>query len=438
VTSFNISGLVSGIDTTSLVTQLMTVAAKPQTMLKSQLSTQNSVSAAYTSINAKMAAVQAAADALTNGATSGTAWSAATAVSSDASVVAASGAGGQAGSSTTFSVRQVATAQVTTVAAGGSAIADPGAGIDVVDGAGLTHHIDLASGSAAGVVAAVNSAAVGVRAAVINTDGGSLVQFTSTSTGVSSAFTISGLSAPAQTLTAARDAQISVGDLDGGGYTVSSSSNTFTDAIPGVTFTVSKPATDVTISVSTDQEGINGSVGALVTAVNAALTEISTDTAKGALLSGDSTLRDLKQQLLTAVSSGAVGASYADYGINLKTDGALEFDAAVFAKSYVANTATTQSTIGTLATAFSAIAKATTDASTGTLTQLISGGATKVDDLTKQIASWDVRLADQQVTLQAKYTAMETAISRLKSQSAYLSSMFASMNSSSSSSSSSS
>jgi flagellar hook-associated protein 2 len=437
VTSFNISGLVSGIDTTSLVNQLMTVAAKPQAMLKTQLNTQNSVSAAYTSINAKMAAVQAAADALTSGATSGTAWSAATAVSSDASVVAASGVGGQAGSSTMFSVLQVATAQVTTVATGGSAIADPGAGIDVVDGAGLAHHIDLASGSAASVAAAVNSAALGVRASVINTDSGSLVQFTSISTGAASAFTINGLSATAQTLTAARDAQISVGDVNAGGYTVSSASNTFTDAIPGVTFTVSKPATDVTISVSTDQDGINGSVGTLVTAVNAALTEISADTAKGALLSGDSSLRDLKQQLLTAVSSGALGASFADYGINLKTDGTLEFVADTFAKSYVADTTKTQNTIGSLASAFSTIAVATTNASTGTLTQLISGGASKADDLTKQIAKWDVRLADQQVTLQAKYTAMETAISRLKSQSAYLTSMFASMNSSSSSSSSS-
>jgi flagellar hook-associated protein 2 len=53
--------------------------------------------------------------------------------------------------------------------------------------------------------------------------------------------------------------------------------------------------------------------------------------------------------------------------------------------------------------------------------------------LNKQIDSWTSRLADIQVNLQAKYSAMETALAKLQSQSDYLTSMFKSMTSDSTS-----
>ena len=44
----------------------------------------------------------------------------------------------------------------------------------------------------------------------------------------------------------------------------------------------------------------------------------------------------------------------------------------------------------------------------------------RLDDLARQIADWDVRLAQRQETLKKQYTDLETALSQLKSQSSWL------------------
>jgi len=436
MTTFNVGGLVSGIDTNSLIDQLMTAAAAPQTAEETQLSNQQTVNALYQALNTKMSAIGTAATTLTQSAT----WQATTATSSSSSVVATGSASAQAGSYTSFNVNRIATAQITTVAVSGSTVvSDPTQGIDIVGADGTSHHVALADGTPASVASAVNNAGLGVRAALISTDGGQVLQFTSTSTGAQSKFTINGLSAPSQDLVSAQDAQIQVGDLASGGYTVSSASNTFANAIPGVTFTVSAPATNVTISVASDQTSISNNVKALVDAVNSGLSVISSDTAQGAMLEGDSTSLTLQQKLLSVVSQGtSTGGSFSTYGISITSTGQLTFDADNFAAAYAADPTGTQAALqNSFAPAFSTIANSATDSGSGTLTQLISSGNDTVTQLNSEIADWTTKLADQRTQLQAKYAAMETALAKLKSVSSYLNSVFNPSSSSSSSSSSS-
>ena len=56
----------------------------------------------------------------------------------------------------------------------------------------------------------------------------------------------------------------------------------------------------------------------------------------------------------------------------------------------------------------------------GTLALAIAGRNTTIDDLTKRIGDWDVRLAARQTALQTQYSALEVALSKLKSQSTWL------------------
>lgn len=435
MTNFSISGLVSGIDTSSLIDQLMTAAAAPQTALQNQVTTDQSQLSAYQAVNTKLAAVSTAAQALSQAGT----WNATTATSSNSSVVATGSTSAQPGSFTTFSVLKVATAQVTTVALTGATVADPSAGIDVVGADGTSHHIDISDGTAATVMSAVNGAGLGLRASLINTDSGQLLQFSSTGTGTSAGFTINGLSSTPQTLVAAQDAQISVGDPAAGGYTVSSSTNTFSNAITGVSFTVSAPATNVTISVASDQTSISNSVQALVTAVNSALTEMQVDAAQGGAVAGDTTLHTIQQKLLGLVSAGtSTGGSFSTYGVSLTSLGQLTFDSDAFTTAFNADPTGTQTAISALATSTDSVATGATDPNTGTVTQLINAENDDVTNLNSQIADWTTRLADQKSALQAKYAAMEGALSKLKSESSYLSSIFNSSSSSSSTSSSSS
>jgi flagellar hook-associated protein 2 len=292
------------------------------------------------------------------------------------------------------------------------------------------HHVTLSDGSAASVAAAVNSAGVGVRAAVVNTDSGEVLQFTATSTGVAGSFSISGLDNAPQTLVAGQDAKVAVGNPAAGGYSVSSSTNTFTGVVPGVTFTVGAVASNVTISIGSDAGAISDKVKALVDAANAALGELSTDTGKGSVLEGNYQVNAITQSVLAVVSHGdASGASYAGSGIQLTSTGTLKFDADAFAASYAANPAQTKTSLSGLA---GAVASLASNASTQTVSPLITSGNAQVANLTKGISDWDARLASQQTALQAKYTAMEVALSKLNSTSSWLNQALSSMDNSNS------
>ena len=60
-----VDGLVSGINTTQIISQLMQIEAQPQNMLKSKVSAESTVLSAYQAVNSKFAALQTAAEAFT-------------------------------------------------------------------------------------------------------------------------------------------------------------------------------------------------------------------------------------------------------------------------------------------------------------------------------------------------------------------------------------
>ena len=430
------SGLLGGtagqIDTTSLINQLMAAQAIPQQHLQDQRKAIAVEQQAYQSITSRVTAVQAAAQALTDP----TAWQATAATSSSPAVVATSGIDAAAGS-TTFDVTKLARAQVTTVAAdSGTVISVPSAGITIKDSSG-SHAITLASGSAADVASAINAAHLGVRASVVQTNTGVILQVVSVKSGTDSAFSIEGTDHPPQTAVPAQNAEVSVGDPNSGGYTVTSPTNTFTGVIPGVTFSANALATGVTVSVSSDQTSISDKVSALVTAANAALKEMAADTAKGAVLQGRYDVRSVATALASAVSGGtASGASLKRYGIDLDSTGQLSFDAAAFASAYTADPAATQTAVaGAFGTALQTASNAAVAPVSGTLSAAITAGTSRISHLDDHIDKWTSRLADIKSNLQVKYATMQTALARLQSQQTYLTSMFNNMNKSGSASS---
>jgi flagellar hook-associated protein 2 len=438
--SFNVSGLLGGtagqIDTTTLISELMQAAAVPQTQLQNQLTTLQSHQAAYQQINTDVTALQTAAQALTD--PSG--WSATTATSTSSSVAASTTASAQPGS-TTFSVTKLAQAQTSTVAtdSNGNVVSDPTAGITITVG-NVSTNVALTSGSATDVASAINAAGLGVRASVVSTDTGNVLQLTSSQTGTASAFSVSGLESPEQDLVAAQNAQITVGDPSAGGYSVSSPSNTFSSFIPGVVFSVAALASNVTVTVASDEGSASNKVQALVDAANTVMSDISQTTGQGDMLEGDVNLQGLASSILSSISDGAAGGtSLNSYGLSIDSKGNLSFDAAAFATAYSADPAGTQTAVsGSFATALSTASSNAVAPVSGSLTQVIASETTEEAGLTTDIGNWTTRLSQIQTSLQAKYTAMETALGQLQSTQTYLTSMFNSISGNSSSSSSSS
>jgi flagellar hook-associated protein 2 len=456
----SIGGLVSGMDTQTLISQLMQIEANPQTLLAQRLSSTQTQASAYRAINTRFDALRTAAEALT---TDVNAWKPAKVTSSSSTVTATAAAGASTGA-LTFTVDNIATSHAVisdrtwTVASGQTAAdADFGAtSIDVtVDGTTTSVALDRngdGTATLAEAAAAINTRSeLGLTATAVKvSDTGYRLQVTTAKTGASSAFSI-GAAGSFDPITQGKDAVLTVGtDAQ---YTLTSATNTISGLMDGVVLTVTGPAAGVSVKVASDPDAVATKVAALVTAANGLLDAISSYTdfdSPAATLKGDSTLRQLSGQILDTVS-GVVGAnaSLAAAGVELTDDGHLKFDKSVFTTKLAEDpamvqrlftaTSTTAGPDGTAGTAddvttptglaarLAALATAASDDTTGTLTLLAKGKDSMAEDLQDRIDAWDVRLELRRTALTRQFTAMEVALSTLQNQSSWLAAQIGSL-----------
>ncbi len=123
--SISFSGLASGIDSSSIITQLTAVEQKPITLLQSKDDAYNAGLSAWQQLNTNLSALQTAAVALTHAST----YSAASATSSNTSVATVTTLPGAALGNHSLSVTQIAQAQKvvsTSIASGSTALGQSG------------------------------------------------------------------------------------------------------------------------------------------------------------------------------------------------------------------------------------------------------------------------------------------------------------------------
>jgi flagellar hook-associated protein 2 len=439
--SLSVDGLISGLDTTSLIAQLVQAEALPQARLKNQLTTTQNAATAYRSINTKVDALRSAAEELAKTTT----WGSAKATSSSPNVAVAVTGTPQTGQ-LSFTVESLAAAQSSISDTRWDTAATPfGSSALTITSGGATTTISVGgTGTLADAVSAINASKAGVTATAVKLDDGKYgLLVNARKTGVANGFTVGGMGTFTSLSTAA-DARVRLGSSTG--PAVSSSSNTFTDLLPGGTITVNeKAANPITINVAGDVEAVATKVRNFVDAVNAALTEINKHSnnqpGSTAVLKGDSPLRQLTSQLLTAISDvvGSTATSTTDSirsaglaGVELTRDGMVTFDKTAFlAKLESAPEATQRLFAGTPANGAAAavdglsqriqtLTKDATNATTGTLVSLAKGREDLVKDIKKRIEAWDLRLAARKEALTRQFSAMETALSSLKNQSSWL------------------
>ncbi|GAA2976615.1 flagellar filament capping protein FliD [Actinokineospora diospyrosa] len=426
----SVDGLVTGLDTTSIISQLMSLEAAPQTRLKGKVSDQQKLTTAYQAINARMLAVQNAAKDLA----ASTTWTAVKATASSSAVSVAASTTALPGTAT-FDVTSLATTHVLTSAVPGNGTPAAGASLDLVF-ADKTVNVPVTTNTPQGVADAINGANAGVRATVLTTTTGQVLQFSATGTGAAKSFSVSGLTNATAVMTQGADGIITVGNPNAGGYKLSSADNTFTGLIPGVTVTAAKVESGVTVSTTADQGKAADATQSLVTAVNSALSLIDGYTAYNAttktagVLAGNPMVRSLREQLLTSVSSGVPNGTFSTSGVSLDRTGALKFDRTAFLAAAGKDPAAVKAQIGTTLTGrYTEVADGVTNSTTGKLTLVIQNGDAYVRKLNDQITDWDGRLAAKKVALQRQYTNLETALGKLKDQSSWLSSQLAGLSS---------
>lgn len=220
-----------------------------------------------------------------------------------------------------------------------SAISDPS---DTLSGSltiqGQTFNVDSADNDTtlATLSSAINAADIGVQASVITDSSGSRLSIVSGTSGAGGQLSItSSLSGASsgnitfQTGETGQDASLTVD-----GVSITSPSNTVSNAIPGVTFQLlssSSPGTQVQVQITNDTTDIGTAMSSFVSAYNAVITDINTQEGNDSSgnpepLLGNPTLaliqNQLTQSLFTGSASGAI-SNITQLGISINNDGTL-------------------------------------------------------------------------------------------------------------------
>jgi flagellar hook-associated protein 2 len=446
----SIGGLISGLDTATIVSQLMQIEAQPQSRLKVRVSTEQTALNALQALNAKLSTLASKAAELAKasgwGASTGTSTSDHVAVTTDAGVT-------PAGLDFTVVRTATRTQAIFPNAFSQTGQATTAATLDVELADGTVLNIPTGDGSLADMATAVNAAKLtdgtdaGLDAVLVRsgTDATYRLMITSDKTGAGSSFALLGSTelGPAA-VTTGQNALIQLNGQD-----IESSTDTFKDLMPGVNVTLKSGAIGetVTVTVGRDAPALTDKVKGIVDALNAALSDVSTITAAGAngakpgVLAGNATLRQLRDQLLSSVTGGVGGASLAEVGIETDRYGKIEFDSEKFKAAYSADPAkveaifvdtdpsapTETNTDHGFATALESLAKRLSNSTDGVVTSLVKGRQSSIEGLNDAIDAWDSRLELRRQSLEKTYAALEVALGKLQSQSSWLAGQLASL-----------
>lgn len=447
-----VSGLVSGLDTASIVNALMNVAKLPQLQLTDKKNDLSRLVTALQALNSKTASLADSAKKAADPAS----WSVLSAKSSS-DAATASVRSNAAPTSVTFSVDKVAQSQISLSGSFGT-VTDLTGGASTLSlkaADGTVTEIDVSTvTSAADLAAAISRSAAGVAASVSSSSDGYRLQLTGKSTGADQAFTLyagdaaavgAGTATELSMVTArtAQDAQVTLWPGTAAQQSITSASNTFSDLLTGLDVTVTKASADpVTINVASDTEALTKLGSNLVSQLNQVLSEIATQTASkastddkgnpivtGGVLSGNTLVRMLSQDLMQAGSRDVNGVSPSTIGITVGKDGTFTIDEAKFAAALAEDPSKVQSMLTGIADRVNQVATRASDKYDGTITAQITSSDRQISELATRITNWDTVLTARREALEKQWANLETALSKLNSQSSWLTSMSSALSS---------
>ena len=444
-------GTGSGINTSALVTSLVSAVRSPKETMITDKQTLNN-----TRISAMASAISSL-DTFSSTLTSilqDTAYSGqpASSDSSIASVTALTG-GTPSGLPAQIEVQQLAQAQVlksTTLASASTTVGQGTLTLTTASGA-YSIAIDSSNDSLTGLAAEINSANAGVTATVMTDASGSRLVLKG-ATGADAGFTLTKeatdtadadlerftFDGTTGSMTKTQSAQNAVVKLDG--VQMEYADNVIKDAIPYLRIDLNKAAPGTTVTLATDEptSSITDLLGDFVTAYNTlrgALNDATagaTSTSEAGALASDSSIRQMKTMLArlttTQLATSGTYRTLSDIGISTNNDGTLKLDSDRLAAAFQADpsgvsqlinpTTSTPATLG-LAAAVENV-KTTLEADNGVLTLAKDRYEALAEDFAAQLEKLDRDMADYQTRLSSIYSALDTQLTALKATQSYL------------------
>lgn len=437
-------GVGTGLDLENIVSSLMQIERQPLDRLESKEKIINAQISAYGSFKSKLADFQTAMESLA----SASAFRQFQASSLDEDIFSATADSDAVIGSYNIDVTAIAErdklastafSDTTNIGQGTLSIAVGSDSFDVA--------IDSTNNSLAGIRNAINNATdnTGVIASIITDDAGSRLVLTSEDTGIENAVTVSvsgdadgndtdasGLSAFVNAnmtaITSAADAVIKVDN-----FTVTSSSNTISDAIEGVTINA-KTLGSSTLEITRNDDAILESVKEFASSYNALMKEIKTQ--RSGQLEADSTLLTIERQIRDVFNSGSAitGSSFrylVEAGVSVDKNGEMQVDEEQVSSLLDSDFSSFVNLFSAEGEGFANRLESLADGwlqTDGLIDSREDGLNARLDTIDRQRDRMEARLATTEERIRAQYVAMDTLVSNLNSQGDYLLSQLSALN----------
>lgn len=455
--SVTASGIGSGLDINSIVSQLVAAERSPvETRLNSKESLIQARLSAFGSLKSSLTNFQSSLSTLKDADT----FSKHTTTVSDSTIFSASSTTSASAGSYSVQVEQLASGHKIASQAYADSDTSVGSGELTVSVNGEAFSITLAEGedSLIAIRDAINSAEdnSGVSASIVNDQDGAHLVFSATETGVENAINISvvngasgdlsqlafdtGLETQLSSMVEKAEALDSIVIVDG--FTQTSSSNKVDDMIEGVSFNLLKasPGDVFSLNITQDTGVVKKAVESFVKNYNSLMTTINDLTAydpeanTAGLLQGDSAMRSvanrLRQEMGTIVGGlSSELASLAEIGVTTGDKGKLVIDSSKLddiIDSDFEDLSGIFSGENGYATRLDTLIGDLTS-SNGVLANRTDGLSSQVDRIASQREALDLRIASIEARYQAQFSALDSLLGQLNATGDFLTQQLANL-----------
>lgn len=313
--------------------------------------------------------------------------------------------------------------------------------IFAVNGTNHTITLDTENSSLQGLMDAINEADIGINATIINDGSDSPYRLALTATNVENSFSVdtSNLSGGTESFENfevsqnASQAHIIVDGID-----IYSDSNTFSDSIPGLNIDLMKaePGTQINVVVNEDKSALEANLNAFVSGYNSVVSFISGQSTLGeteaGILAGDSGLnsvkRHLQDMLTTFTDNEGAFSVLSQVGFETQKDGTITLNSETLSDAIDLDYDSLVSLLagleeeedGGVMTDFVDYLTSMTDSSSGFYAGREKAINDNIASMDSRIEIMELRLAKREETMRAQFTAMETLIATMNTQSDFL------------------
>lgn len=445
-------GVGSGLDLSSIITGLMQVEQQPLIALQTKEASVQSRISALGSLKSVLSSLQTAASGLIPDTTQSATekFSSFKAKSADETIATATASSGAVAANYVLTNITLATAEQIRKSESTLTIPASGSGtLSIKIGTGTAVDVSVTGGTTLSDIAkAINDSGAKVSATVINDGTAKHLVVSATDSGASNTLSITGsagwesfdykpTSAPANGNAWTQQQGANSAAVTVNGLPITGNTNTFADAIPGVTINLLKTsAAGTSVAVTQDTKAnITAALNSFIKAYNEAANSMkglgayNEATKVAGALQGDTTLRSAQSQVFNLLTSTQGSGDYrvlADIGVSLQKDGTLKLDTTKLNKAIDTDFSAVSNLVSSAGTAFKTGLNSLVDTS-GTITSATDSANRTVKEFQRREEALKVRLDAVKARYTKQFSALDTLVANMNQTSSSLTQMLANL-----------